>query len=235
LNPCSPIAEAGDIQQKEQTMMKRTRRRRERRTALSGWQWLLALCFAVLPAMPQIPVEAQTEQQSTQGAADGSELSPREKKVIEYLQGVWGKDHSVMSVDQAMDAVGLPPSDEARFRIGQYIKQHPELHVIVRRWGWETLVLTPDEKLIARAIINTAREQQPAPTLAEIAKAVGVSQNDAKRGLAMLERYQILKRDEAVVGAGYAVAAPRYLNWNPRLDFVFHRMTVSSGRNTSVN
>ena len=47
-----------------------------------------------------------------------------------------------------------------------------ELHVIIRRWGWETLVLTPDEKLIARTIINAAREQKPAQALAEIAKAV---------------------------------------------------------------
>jgi hypothetical protein len=190
---------------------------------------------AVLPAMPPISVDAQTEQQSTQGAASGSELSPQEKKVIEYLQGVWGKDHSVMGVDQAMEAVGMGPLDETRFRIGQHIKQHPELHVIIRQWGWETLVLTPDEKLIARAIINAAREHKSAPALAEIAKAVGISENDVKGSLAMLERYQILKRDEAVGGAGYAVSAPRYLNWHPRLDFVFHRMTVSSGRDTSVN
>jgi hypothetical protein len=175
------------------------------------------------------------ERQATQPAVSDTELSPTEKKVIEYLQGVWGKDHSVTSVDQAMAIVGLRPSDETRFRIGHYIKQHPELHVIIRRWGWETLVLTPDEKLIARAIINAAREQKLTPTLAQIAKAVNLSQNDMKRGLAMLERYQILKRDEAAGGVGYAVAAPRYLNWHPRLDFVFHRMTVSSGRNTSVN
>ncbi len=215
--------------------MKRIRRRRERRTVLSGWQWLMALCFAVLPAMPQTSVKAQTERQSTQVAASGSELNPQEKKVIEYLQGVWGKDNSVTSVDQAMEVVGMRPSDETRLRIGQHIKRHPELHVVIRQWGWETLVLTPDEKLIARAIINAAREQKPAPTLAEIAKAVAISQNDVKRGLTMLEQYQILKRDEAVGGVGYAVAAPRYLNWHPRLDFVFHRMTVSSGRNTSVN
>ncbi len=214
--------------------MKRIRRR-ERRTIVSGWRWLLAICCAVLPAMPQAAIKAQTERQSAQSTASGAELSPQEKKVIEYLQGVWGKDHSVTSVDQAMEVVGLRPSDETRYRIGQYIKQHPELHVIIRRWGWETLVLTPDEKLIARAIINAAREQKPAPTLAELAKAVGISQNDVKRGLAMLEQYQILKRDEAIGGAGYAVSAPRYLNWHPRLDFVFHRMTVSSGRNTSVN
>ncbi len=104
--------------------------------------------------------------------------------------------------------------------------------------GWETLVLTPNEKLIARAIINAAREQKQTPALAEIAKAVAISQSDVKRGLAMLEQYQILKCDESVGGVGYAVAAPRYLNWHPRLDFVFHRMTVSQGSNTiltSVN
>lgn len=198
-------------------------------------RWLLALCCAVLLVTPSPIAKAQSERQATQSAASDTELSPPEKKVIEYLQSVWGKDHSVTSVDQAMAIVGLRRSDEMRFRIGQYIKQHPELHVIIRRWGWETLVLTPNEKLIARAIINAAREQKPAPALAEIAKAVDISQDDVKSGLAMLEQYQILKRDEAAGGAGYAVAAPRYLNWHPRLDFVFHRMTVSSGRNTSVN
>lgn len=207
----------------------------KRRAIVIAWRWMLAICCAVLLTTPPPVVKAQTERQSTQATASDAGLSPQEKKVIEYLLGVWGKDHSVMSVDQAMAVVGLRSSDEARFRIGQYIKRHPELHVIIRRWGWETLVLTPNEKLIARAIINTARKQKPTPTLAAIAKAADISQNDVKRGLTMLEKYQILKRDEAAGGVGYAAAAPRYLNWHPRLDFVFHRMTVSSGRNTSVN
>jgi hypothetical protein len=206
-----------------------------KRRAVVGWQLLLAISCAVLPAMPQATAKAQTGRPSTRSAASSPELSPQEKKVIEYLQGVWGKDHSVTSVDQAMEVLGLRPSDETRLRIGQYIKRHPELHVVIRQWGWETLVLTPDEKLIARAIINAAREQKPAPALADIAKAVAVPQNDVKRGLATLEKYQILKREESAGGMGYAVAASRYLNWHPRLDFIFHRMTVSSGRNTSVN
>jgi hypothetical protein len=188
--------------------------------------------------MLQASIKAQAEQQSTQSAqsaASDSQLSPQEKKVIEYLQGVWGKDNSIMSVDQAIELVGLRSSDEMRLRIGQYIKQHPELHLVIRRWGWETLVLTPDEKLVARAIINAARQQKPTPSLVEIAKTVGISQEEVKRGLQMLERYQILKRDESAGGAGYVVAASRYLNWHPRLDFVFHRLTVSSGHKTSVN
>jgi len=207
----------------------------KRRAVVIFWRWMLAVCCAVLLTTPLPILKAQTERQSTQATASDAELSPQEKKVIEYLQSVWGKDNSVTSIDQAMTVVGLRSSDATRLRTGQYIKQHPELHVVIRRWGWETLVLTPNEKLIARAIINAARAQQPTPTLAAIAKAVDVSQNDVKRGLAMLEQYQILKHEEAAGGAGYAVTAPRYLNWHPRLDFVFHRMTVSSGRNTSVN
>ncbi len=215
--------------------MKHVDRPRERRAVVNGWPLLLAICCAVPPAMPQVTSKAQTGRPSTQSAASGPELSPQEKKVVEYLQGVWGKDNSVTSVDQAMEVVGLRPSDETRLRIGQYVKRHPELHVVIRQWGWETLVLTPDEKLIARAIIDAARDQKPAPALADIAKAVAIPQNDVKRGLAMLEQYQILKREESSGGARYAVAASRYINWHPRLDFIFHRMTVSSGRNTSVN
>ena len=52
-----------------------------------------------------------------------------------------GEDYSVTSVDIAMNAVKVAPSDETRFRIGNYIKAHPELHEVVRRWGWVTLVL----------------------------------------------------------------------------------------------
>src|SRR5215475_11640991 len=71
----------------------------------------LAICFTVLPAMSQTAFNPQT------AATSDTELSQQEKKVIEYLLGVWGKDHSVTSVDQAMEAVGLRPSDETRFRI----------------------------------------------------------------------------------------------------------------------
>src|SRR5215470_20206020 len=88
----------------------------------------LAICFTVLPAVSQTAFNPQA------AATSDTELSPQEKKVIEHLLGVWGKDNSVTSVDQAMEAVGLRPSDETRFRIGRDIKQHPELHVVIRQW-----------------------------------------------------------------------------------------------------
>jgi hypothetical protein len=146
----------------------------------------------------------------------------------------WGEDYSVTSVDIAMNALKVTPSDEMRFRIGNYIKAHPELHEVIRRWGWVTLVLTPDEKSIARELINAQRDSKPVPSLSELAKAVGIKESDAKRGLAMLERYEILKKDSKADGLGFTLM-PRYIKWEPRLDFVFHNVTLDSGRQFSVN
>src|SRR6266704_225141 len=141
-----------------------------------------------------------------------AQLNAQEQKVIDYLVKDWGEDYSVTSVDIAMNALKVAPSDETRFRIGNYIKAHPELHEVIRRWGWVTLVLAPDEKLIARGLINAERDGKPAPSLTELAKAVGVNEPDVKRGLAMLERYEILKKHSEAGGVGYAVI-PRYIKW----------------------
>ena len=166
-------------------------------------------------------------------ANDQAQLNAQEQKVVNYLVKDWGEDYSVTS-DIAMNAVKVAPSDETRFRIGNYIKVHPELHEVIRRWGWVTLVLTPDEKLIARALINAERDGKPVPSVSELAKAVGVKEPDVKRWLAMLERYEILKKDSKAGGGGYAVI-PRYVKWQPRLDFVFHKISLGSGRQFNVN
>ncbi len=188
---------------------------------LTGKRWLLlAACALLFSSAPR---------------ADGNQgqLNPQEQKVIDYLVNDWGQDFSVTSVDIAMQALKLAPSDETRFRIGNYIKTHPELHEVIRRWGWVTLVLTPDEKLIARALINAERDAKPVPGASELAKAVGVSEAQVKRGLSMLERYEILKKDPSASTA-YRVI-PHYIKWEPRLDFVFHKVSLDNGRQFNTN
>src|SRR5437667_5762467 len=138
-------------------------------------------------------------------ANDQAQLTAQEQKVIDYLVKDWGEDYSVTSIDIAMNEVKVAPSEETRFRIGNYIMAHPELHEVIRRWGWVTLVLTPDEKLIARSLINAERDGKPAPSLTELARAVSIKEPDVKRGLAMLERYEILKKDSKAEGVGYSV------------------------------
>src|SRR5882672_7491082 len=149
---------------------------------LRGKRWLLFAACALLF--------------SSAARADGNQgqLNTQEQKVIDYLVNDWGQDFSVTSVDIAMQALKVEQSDETRFRIGNYIKTHPELHEVIRRWGWVTLVLTPDEKLTARALINAQRDNKPVPSLSELAKAVSIKEPDVRRGLAMLERYEIFKK-----------------------------------------
>ena len=160
-------------------------------------------------------------------------LSSEEQKVIKYLVADWGEDYSVTSVDIAMAALKMKPSDDSRFRIGNYIKEHPELHEVVRRWGWVTLVLTPDEKLIARTLINAERDGKPVPPVSEIAKAVGITEAQADSGLSMLERYGLIQR-AASNGAGYKVVT-RYIKWEPRLDFIYHKVSLDGGRQFNTN
>ncbi|HKO63468.1 MAG TPA: hypothetical protein VJV03_20050 [Pyrinomonadaceae bacterium] len=160
-------------------------------------------------------------------------LNAEEQKVINYLVADWGEAYSVTSVDIAMAALKMKPSDETRVRIGSHIKAHPELHEIIRRWGWVTLVLTPDEKLIARTLINAERDGKPQPTVSDIAKATGITEAQTDQGLSMLERYEIVQR-AASKGAGYKVVA-RYIKWEPRLDFIFHKVSLDSGRQFNVN
>ena len=160
-------------------------------------------------------------------------LSSEEQKVVKYLVADWGEDYSVTSVDIAMAAVKMKPSDESRFRIGSYIKEHPELHEVIRRWGWVTLVLTPEEKLIARTLINAERDGKPEPAVSEIAKAVGITDAQIDRGLSTLERYEIIER-AASKGAGYKVVT-RYIKWEPRLDFIYHKVSLDSGRQFNTN
>src|SRR5882724_12442300 len=131
--------------------------------------WLLLIVIALLLFVNR-----------ASAANDQAQLTAQEQKVIDYLVKDWGEDSSVSSVDIAMNAVKVAPSDETRFHIGNYIKVHPELHEVIRRWGWVTLVLTPDEKLIARALINAERENKPAPGIAELAKAVTVDEAQVK-------------------------------------------------------
>src|SRR2546427_9373485 len=127
--------------------------------------WLLLIVIALLLFVNR-----------ASAANDQAQLDAQDQRVIDYLVKDWGEDYSVTSVDIAMNAVKAEPSEETRFRIGNYIKAHPEMHEIIRRWGWVTLVLTPDEKLIARVLINAERDGRPVPSVMELAKAIGVKE-----------------------------------------------------------
>jgi hypothetical protein len=196
----------------------------------------LALCLAVVSASPMPRVLAQGTAPSAAAENPGlAALKGDDRRVVAYLVDDWGKDSADTSVDIAMNALKLRPSDETRFRIGNHIKNHPELHAVLRQWGWETIVLTPDEKLVARTIVNAERDKKAPPSRAEISRLVQISEKDVDRAASMLARYEILKVDRSVGGIGYVATKPRYVNWQQWLDFQFHRVSLGSGRTFCVD
>lgn len=186
----------------------------------------------------QVTKEAQQAQTVAAEQPNLVGLNADERKVVEFLLNdwtEWEKDYSITSVDIALDAVHVPPAAETRYRIGNYLKTHPELNEVLRDWGWQTIVLTPTEKLVARAIANAQRDRKPVPSPSEVARLVGISEKEVDDAVQMLARYGIFTRNESVGGIGYVAAEQRYVNWQPWLDFQFHRLTLGSGRTVAVN
>ena len=162
------------------------------------------------------------------GAARAAPLTDKQQRVLDYLVANWGEDTAATSIDLAMKIVGGRYSPEDRYVLAVHIREHPELHRVLRRFGWETVALNPEEKLIARQLSWAERERRPAPTLDQLGRAIGVSSRVIRDGLQMLERLAIVRRDPSARGAGYRMASERYVNWEGlgRIDFMFHRAEV---------
>src|SRR5262249_13671374 len=97
-------------------------------------------------------VKKKAASDSTPRTPNLPSIAKDETRIVRYLVNDWGNDYSITSTDIAMDVLGLKQSDEMRFRVGKYIKDHPGLHEVIRQWGWQTVVLTPNEKIVARSI-----------------------------------------------------------------------------------
>ena len=174
----------------------------------------------------------------TDQSFDGSDLRPEEQQVLHFLKEDWDLDLSSTSVDLAMDTMGLGQlgPQTSGFRIGSYIKSHPELHLAVRTWGWETLVLRADEKLIGRAILMAMRDGKPSPSLADLAVQLGISQGQGAHRSRDDGPFRDTETGSWVRGQRLCPGkTKRYQKWESRLDFQFHTVRLSSGRQFNTN
>jgi hypothetical protein len=174
---------------------------------------LMAVLFAILAAAV---------------APGAAPLTARQQKVLDYLVANWGKDTAVTGIDLATEIVGGNYTPEDRYALATYIREHPEVHRVIRRFGWEPVALNPTEKLISRQLSWAEREKRPAPSLAELARSVGAEAGAIREALRMLERLGIVRRDPTAGGVGYRMASVRYVHWEGlgRIDFMYHRVQV---------
>lgn len=185
--------------------------------------------FTVTIVLFLLAVTAAAEApQATQAGNRVTGLTAGQQKVLDYLVAHWGQDTAVTSIDLGMKIVGGRYTAEDRYALAVHIREHPELHRVVRRFGWAPVALTREEKVTARLLSRAQREQRPAPTMAELSNVVGVPPTVLRDSLRMLERLGLVRPDSSAGGVGYRMTSDAYINWEGtmKIDFMYHRVQV---------
>jgi hypothetical protein len=155
-------------------------------------------------------------------------LTADQQKVLDYLLAHWGRDTAVTGIDLGMKIVGGHYTAEDRYALAVYIREHPEIHRVVRTFGWVPVALTREEKVTARLLSRAEREQRSAPTMAQLSRAVEARPTVVRESLRMLERLGIVRADATAGGVGYRMANDDYVNWEGtnKIDFMYHRVQI---------
>ncbi len=156
-------------------------------------------------------------------------LTGEQQKALDYLTENWGVNMNVSGIDLAVEAIGGNYTDEDRYALGAYIRDHPEVHEVRRRFGWETIALSPSEKRIAVVLSRAERDGQPAPSMENLTESLGLPRKQIEAGLTMLKRYEIIQPAPDAGGVAYRMSKPRYVNWEGgmKITFTSHRAEVS--------
>ncbi|MGH9662554.1 MAG: hypothetical protein ACRD96_28655 [Bryobacteraceae bacterium] len=146
---------------------------------------------------------------------DGASLSGPEKRVLEYLRADWTKQYRTTSVAVAAETIKVKLSDDGRLRLLRFLESHRGEFVAPARHGTTTVILTPEEKLIARALL--LEETGHGGT------AMALSVPGVKQRLDFLRRAGVVVRE----GGRQRVAARFPRRPSPRIDFYSHRVEVN--------
>ncbi len=151
-------------------------------------------------------------------------LSPASQRVVDYLLDDWKKQFRSTSISLAMSNLGLEPNDSLRLEIGQYFRAHTDLANNLKWWGANNYILSNDEKLIAKYLLNTRRDEGRLPGLAELAGAVELSADRLKERLAFMAQAGLVV-ESSEEDLGYSLA-DGYQRWGGPLRHNFHTVEV---------
>ena len=162
------------------------------------------------------------------GSVVAEPLTPEQQAVLDNLVANWGIDLDVSSVEKAMQRVGGDYTADDRYALATHIRDHLELHRVLRRFGWITVALSPTEKVTALLLSKAERESLPLPTLERIAATAGTTPQAVTAGLDMMERLGLVRRDPEAADPGYRMAKKRYAYWQGafKIDYTSHRVEV---------
>ncbi len=152
------------------------------------------------------------------------DLSANSEMVVDYLVKDWKKRFRSTSIPLAMSNLGIMPNDDLRLEIVNHFRDNPRVARNVRYWGANNYLLNHDEKLIAKYLLNTYRDEERLPDLKELREQVGLSAS------ALEQRLAFMARGEFLIAApnedlGFALANGAEM-WGGPLRHNYHTVTV---------
>lgn len=170
------------------------------------------------------------------GAVTG-ELTPEELAVVGYLIEDWKKRYRVTTVEQGLKASGHHYSTETRLRIGAFLKsvyaRNPDFSPRVKRWGLDTLILTNEEKLVARGILPRLKQSGVFPSRIELAQTTGITADQADSALDTLYQLGFLDKPESIDKLNYRLSQ-NYEKFLQGLGFTYHKVILEDGEEFNV-
>ncbi len=151
-------------------------------------------------------------------------LSPEAKRVVDYLLQDWKKQFRSTSIPQAMSNLGIKPSDNLRLEAGTYFRKNTQIANNLQWWGVNNYILSNEEKLLAKSLINTYVNRNKMPEPEEISKRLDISADRLTGLLDFLAKAQLLKPSSSEK-LGYSLVEG-YERWAGPLRLNFHTVTV---------
>ncbi len=143
---------------------------------------------------------------------------------MDYLLEDWDKRFRSTSTPLAMANLGMEPDDAVRLEIGGHFRAHPELANNLKYWGANNYILSNDEKLIAKYLLNTFQDEDRLPGLAELSEAVALPEAETAQRLRFLADAGLLA-PSADGDPGY-VLADGYKTFGGPLRYNFHTVEI---------
>ena len=160
------------------------------------------------------------EERGAKLATSEIELSADGQKIVDYLLDDWGQQMHSTSISLAMENLGMKPRDAVRLEIGEHFRAHTDLANNLKWWGANNYLLSNDEKLIAKYLINTYHDEKRIPDLKELSTGAGVPESDLKGRLNLITQAGLLEASKTEK-LGYALT-DEFTKWGGPLHYNFH-------------
>ncbi len=123
-----------------------------------------------------------------------------------------------------MDILGIKADDDLRFEIITHLRNNPDLANNLRYWGANNYLLTNNERRIAKYLLNTVRDNDKMPGIADMAEIIGLDEGQIKGRLAFLAKAGLIEAAKDSDN-GYSLVADAEL-WGGPLRHNYHTVVV---------